>query len=351
MTHPHHQSSHCCATKKPRHDLLLTVTSIILVSAYIGHVLLPHVLATLPYLPMFTESIYSITNEMWWGMLLGIFFVGMLSNIPQDIVTSIFGKGGTFSGLVRAMLAGVLLDLCSHGILLVGMKLYQRGISLGQLMAFLIASPWNSISLTLILWALIGLKWMLMLLVLSMIIALVSGWIFDRLEKNGTLPSNPNRKDLPKDFLFWTAIKKEIKNINWTPLLLLRILFTGLKDARMILRWLFLGMIFAALIRTFVSPDQFELLFGPTLAGLGLTLIAATILEVCSEGSVPVAADILIRARAPGNAFAFLMTGVSTDYTEIITLREATKSWKISFFLPLVTVPQVVLIALVLNGI
>ncbi|MDP7477020.1 MAG: hypothetical protein QF442_01065, partial [Candidatus Peribacteraceae bacterium] len=80
-----------------------------------------------------------------------------------------------------------------------------------------------------------------------------------------------------------------------------------------------------------------------------LTLIVATILEVCSEGSVPVAADLFTRAGAPGNSFAFLMTGISTDYTEILSIKETTKSWKISFFLPLVTVPQVVVLALILN--
>ena len=32
---------------------------------------------------------------------------------------------------------------------MVGAKLYERGASIGQVMAFLIASPWNSFSLTL----------------------------------------------------------------------------------------------------------------------------------------------------------------------------------------------------------
>ncbi|TQV84035.1 MerR family transcriptional regulator [Exilibacterium tricleocarpae] len=31
------------------------------------------------------------------------------------------------------------------------------------------------------------------------------------------------------------------------------------------------------------------------------TLVAATAIEVCSEGSTPIAADLMTRARAPGN--------------------------------------------------
>ena len=60
--------------------------------------------------------------------------------------------------------------------------------------------------------------------------------------------------------------------------------------------------------------------------------------------------DIFNRAGAPGNAFAFLMAGAATDYTEVMGLKERTGSWKIALFLPLVTVPQVVLIALLING-
>ena len=106
----------------------------------------------------------------------------------------------------------------------------------------------------------------------------------------------------------------------------------------------------AALIRTFVSPEHFETYFGPTLAGLGLTLLVATILEVCSEGSVPLAADLLTRANAPGNSLTFLMAGVSTDYTEVMVLREVTKTWRIPLCLPLVTLPQILLLGVMLNS-
>lgn len=105
----------------------------------------------------------------------------------------------------------------------------------------------------------------------------------------------------------------------------------------------------AGLVRALVSTENFGTFFGPTIAGLGLTIIAATIIEVCSEGSTPIAADLLTRANAPGNSFAFLMTGVSTDYTEIMVIKETTKSWKISLYLPLLTVPQILLVAWLVN--
>jgi hypothetical protein len=85
------------------------------------------------------------------------------------------------------------------------------------------------------------------------------------------------------------------------------------------------------------------------MLGLWLTLLAATVIEVCSEGTTPIAADLMNRAAAPGNAFTFLMAGVSTDYTEIMAIRDTTASWKIALFLPLVSLPQIMIIGAVLN--
>jgi uncharacterized membrane protein YraQ (UPF0718 family) len=232
----------------------------------------------------------------------------------------------------------------------VGMQLYQRGASLGQVMAFLIASPWNSLSLTIIMVSLIGLQWTLAFILLSAVIALISGFIFDRLVAAGVLPANPNQQDLPEDYQFWPEVKQQWGGIHWRPSLFVDIVWDGIKGSRMVLRWLLVGVVLATLLRAFLSLEDFQNWFGPTVIGLLATLVMATIIEVCSEGSTPIAADLLTRAAAPGNSFAFMMTGVSTDYTEVMVLKDTTKSWKIALFLPLVTVPQVVVIALLLNG-
>ena len=76
---------------------------------------------------------------------------------------------------------------------------------------------------------------------------------------------------------------------------------------------------------------------------------SGTVVEVCSEGSAPIAADLMTRAASPGNSFAFLMSGVATDYTEIMVVQQTTASWKVALALPLISVPQIVLIAWLMN--
>lgn len=341
--------SACCPSETERkRDWLLWGSGTVVAIAYLIHLtglgmLLPE------SAHHFTHGAFEFMNVMWWGLALGILFVGILDRVPRELVMSAFGHGNGMSGVLRATGAGLLFDLCSHGILLVGLKLYERGASLGQTMAFLIASPWNSISLTVILIALVGFKWTLLFIVLSAVIAIISGMIFERLVARGTLPDNPHRIEAGPAVAFWPEAKLRWSQINWSSSLARDVFVDGLKGSRMIMRWILFGVVLAAAVRALLPPEVFSAYFGPTLLGLGMTLVATTIIEVCSEGSSPIAADLLTRASAPGNAFTFLMAGVATDYTEIMGIKEYTKSWKIALYLPLVTVPQVLALSVILN--
>ncbi len=339
-------ASSCCPDERTRPDWLLWISLGLVSLFYVAGVILD---SHDSWYAVISHSVQELMNTMWWGIVLGIIFVGILSKVPQEFVMSILGPGGTFKGRWRATLAGVLLDLCSHGILMVGMELRRKGASLGQVMAFLIASPWNSLSLTIILVALIGLGWTLAFIALSVLLAMTTGWLFDRLEASGTLPSNPHQQLPDPNFDFWPELRQRWSAHSWDRDFLAEMLQSGLSGSRMVLRWLLFGVLLASAIRGFVSLEDFQTYFGASLLGLLATLLAATIIEVCSEGSTPIAADLMTRANAPGNSFAFLMTGVSTDYTEVMVIKDTTGSWKTALFLPLITVPQVVVIALILN--
>jgi uncharacterized membrane protein YraQ (UPF0718 family) len=298
-----------------------------------------------------SHTSYEMFNAMWWGIVLGVVLVGWLNRIPREVVIAALGRGHTKRGIFRATLAGLMLDLCNHGILMVAMKLYERGASLGQVMAFLIASPWNSFTLTLILFGLIGVKWTLLFILGSAVIAWISGYIFDRLEMNGTLPMNPYKEDLPEDFKLWPALKELGRHADYSTGATGAMLKDGLLGARMVIRWIMFGVVMVAFLRAFVPMEIFETWFGATVGGLFLTLAAATIIEVCSEGSTPIAADLVNRAHAPGNGFTFLMAGAATDYTEIMSIKDTMKSWKIALFLPLVAVPQVLFLGWIMNSV
>jgi uncharacterized protein len=337
----------CCGgNKTARFDAVLWISSgLFLIGAALGFFRhsIPH------WAQEFSDTCLGLARQSWWAILTGIIVIAILAHTPREMIAAILGKPGSLRGILRSTAAGVFLDLCNHGILMVGMGLYKRGASLGQTIAFLIASPWNSFSLTLLLAALIGWKWMLCFLLLSALIGITTGCMAEWLTKRGHLPANPNTVTLPAHFTYRASWQEMRRALHPSASNLIHLARTGLRDSRMVLRWILLGFVLTACVKAFVPPEWLHQHYGPTLWGLGLTLLTTTILEVCSEGSAPLAAELLRGANAPGNAFTFLMAGAATDYTEILSLKSTTASWLCALILPMLSVPQVLLLACWMN--
>lgn len=340
----------CGGSSPSRRDYFYIFVIVSGVLLYLGYLLNSNFFLFDGSIARLSQAFFQLFNTMFWGMVIGVVFVGILGRVPREYIISVLGRPGKKSSIVRATVAGILLDLCSHGILMVGMKLYEKGASLGQTMAFLIASPWNSLSFTVILISLVGIKWTLIFTLLSAVVALISGLMFDLLENRGVLLKNPNTREISDDFKLFSRLKSDMRSYRFSFGDCGKLVWSGFAGSKIIIKWLVFGAILSSLVKVFVSQEVFSAYFGSTLLGLGATLTVATALEVCSEGALPLAADLMNKGAAPGNSFTFLMAGVVTDYTEIMSLKETTKSWKIAFFLPLITLPQIILIALVLNG-
>jgi uncharacterized membrane protein YraQ (UPF0718 family) len=333
-------ASCCGGGSKRRIDWFLWVSAGLFLAGFAAH----YLAAGPEWVRVYGHSCHGLLLQAWWGIAIGIATVAVMGRVPREVVAGLLGRGGSWGGLWRAVGAGVVLDLCNHGILMVGMSLYKRGASLGQTLAFLIASPWNSLSLTLILAALIGWGWMALFIGLSVVVALITGWVADKLVAAGKIPANPNTVQIPAHYRIGPALRGVVASLKPGRENYARLAREGLAGSRMVLRWILFGFVLTGLIRALVPAEVFAHSFGPTVLGLLLTLVATTLLEVCSEGSSPIAADLLTRAHAPGNAFVFLMAGAATDYTEVMSLRATTRSWRATLALPLISTPQVVLI-------
>lgn len=332
-----------------KNDYLALVSAAMIVAGIVIHVLA--LADPTGAVGIFSAGTAEFVQLIWWGVLLGILFISVMGQVPRESVISLLGSKRGPAGILRASCAGLFFDLCSHGILMVGVKLYERGATLGQTLAFLISSPWNSFSLTLVLFGLIGVPWTLTFIVLSLLIAFVSGMVFDWLEASGFVSSNPHRVTTGiKQRPIGQVLHDIWQNLDWSPGALKQMVRDGISESRMVIRWVLLGVVVAAVVRVLLTPEALTQYFGPSLFGQFATLVGATVIEVCSEGSMPLASDIFNIAKAPGNAFLFLMAGASTDYTEIMILKEYTKSWKIALLLPVVTVPQIFLLSALLNA-
>jgi len=294
----------------------------------------------IPFLAKLNESLLTYIKLIWWAVLLGLVLGGMIDYfVPEEFIFKYLGKKRKRT-LLFAVLAGFLLSACSHGILAISMQLYKKGASTPAVITFLLASPWANLPVTILLFGFFGLK-AFAFIGAAMIIALIAGFAYMGLDKLGWIEKS-------KIVALNKAVEwKNIKNFN------LKESVKGVTKgtislSNMVLWWILIGFVFAALIRAYVPAHIFMSYFGPSFFGLLLTLAFATIIEVCSEGSAPIAFEIFNKVGTLGNPFVFLMAGVVTDYTEI-GLIWSNIGKKSAIWLPIITVPLVLLTGWLFN--
>ena len=284
-------------------------------------------------------------------VLLGLLLGGVIDHfIPKEYIVKLLA-GPRKCTIARATLLGFLASTCSHGCLALSIELYRKGASVPAAVSFLLASPWASMSLTFLLLSLFGAKGLLFVAG-SLLIAWATGLIFQRLAARGLIEPNPHTVPVDAHFSIRKDLAERWRRYSWTRQQVAMdcqgIAAGTIPLGRMVLGWVQLGLLLSALAGGVIPHGTFERFFGPSIGGLSLTLLAAAVVEVCSEGTAPLAFELYRHTGALGNAFAFLMGGVVTDYTELGAVWRAIGRRTVLWML-LVTLPMVMGMGLLLN--
>lgn len=333
MDHDHSQHQHCAV---PAQTIQLGKKLKVVGGLFIGIFILSY----LPILAKFNESLTSYLSLIWWAVLFGLILGGVIDYfVPDGFIYKYLGQRKKRT-IFHAALAGFLLSACSHGILAIAIQLYKKGASIGSVITFLLASPWANLPITILLFGFFGFKALYFVLG-AMLVAIITGYIFTILESNSLIePSKQpeSTEDYQWDRIKYFNFKASLKGVT----------HGAVNLANMVLWWIIIGFLIAAVIKTWVPHDWLMDYFGPDFMGLLLTLGVATVIEVCSEGSSPIAFEIYDTIGTLGNPFVFLMAGVVTDYTEIgllwTNIGKRTAIW-----LPIIAVPQVLLLGYLFN--
>jgi uncharacterized membrane protein YraQ (UPF0718 family)/YHS domain-containing protein len=314
-------------------------TIILLVSLFIS-VLIPFRNAFLLYL-----------QKIWWAVVLGLILGGVIDYyIPQEYISKILARKEPVT-IFNAVFLGFLMSACSHGILALSIQLHKKGASNPAVVSFLLASPWANFTITVMLIGFFGLKG-LFIIISAILIAINTGFIFIFLEKKGLIEENKFTVEVPEKFSIIADLRNRIKDYRFRFKSIIAdsrgILKGALMLSDMVLWWIILGILIASFAQAYIPVHFFHRFMGPTFLGLIVTLGLATIIEVCSEGSSPLAFEIYRQTHALGNSFIFLMAGVVTDYTEI-GLLWTNVGKRTAIWLPIVCVPQVLFLGYILN--
>lgn len=321
----------------------LIVASILILLSFLSYII--------PILEPFRESLSMYFNRIWWAILLGLFLGGVIDRfVPREYVSHILARPQRKT-IFYSVIFGFFMSACSHGILALAIELHKKGASNPAVVAFLLASPWANLPITIMLIGFFGIK-ALYIIACALLVAVITGFIYQFLESRQLIETNKNVKDPDKAFSIISDLKLRFSSYRFTAKQLAQdargILSGSIRLADMVLWWMLIGIGLASLAAAYIPANIFQQYMGPTFLGLLVTLIIATILEVCSEGTAPLAFEIYRQTAALGNVFVFLMAGVVTDYTEI-GLLWVNVGRRVALWLPIITVPQVVVLGLLAN--
>ncbi|MFC1616973.1 permease [Candidatus Margulisiibacteriota bacterium] len=304
-----------------------------------------------PVLKPLSTSLMMYMKSIALAVIIGMLLGGVIDwFVPREYISKVLARKNK-SSIFYAVFTGFLMAACSHGILAIAIQLYKKGASAPAVVAFLLASPWANLPLTILMFGFFGFKAFL-IVISAIVIALITGHIFLLLEKKNLVEHNPNTIEVDSSFSIKKDIKERLKSTELSInsiMQAVRGIFAGsISLANMILWWLMFGLLLASIVAAYLPPNFMHQYMGASVLGLLVTLAVATVMEICSEGTAPLAFEIYRATGALGNSFVFLMAGVVTDYTEI-GLLWTNVGKKTAIWLPIVTVPQVIILGYLFN--
>lgn len=248
-----------------------------------------------------------VINEMSPYLLLGFLIAGVLHIfVPRDFYVRYLSKDNKFSVLWAALL-GIPLPLCSCGVIPTAIGLKNERASNGAVASFLIATPQTGIDSILATFSIMGLGFAIVRPVAALVTGICGGLLVNRLVPDGDAAGvAAGSCRVETGSRLWRVLKYAYFDM---------IQDIGLR--------LIIGLLLAALINVAV-PDEFFLAFGnkPLLQML-VILVVAVPMYICSTGSIPVAAALMMKGLSPGAALVMLVAGPAVNLASILVVRKS----------------------------
>jgi len=281
----------------------------------------------------FFTSLLNVVCEMAPYLLLGFLIAGVLHVfVPQKFYANYLSRKNRLSVLWAALL-GVPLPLCSCGVIPTAIGLKNEKASKGAIASFLIATPQTGIDSILATFSLMGLGFAIIRPVAALITGVCGGLLVNRLVREDDLTEVSDAScQVERGNRLWRVVKYAYYDM---------IRDIGLR--------LLIGLVVAALIQV-VVPDEFFLSFGSQpLVQMLVILAIAVPMYICSTGSIPVAAALMMKGLSPGAALVMLMAGPAVNLASILVVHKAMGRRFTSIYLMTIVV-FTVLFGLLLNA-
>lgn len=276
------------------------------------------------YLAVYLSTFLELFKSLWIWFLIGFIVAAVIQEfVSTKRLLKYFGSNDHKS-LLRATFSGLVMSICSCGAIALAAMLRNRGASTATTLTFLLASPWAGFVHIFIIASFVGFRNAFILVIVSLIIAFISGLIFARLENKGKIEQklrlhkhvegervkcehcvNVEEMKHKEEGFFYRIFHCVPKNMLFI--------------SRDVGKYILIGLLLAAVLKAFVPVSLVENIFGDggRFIPILIALPISAVIELCSEGFTILAGQLYAMGATLGVILTMIMVGVTTDLTEL----------------------------------
>ncbi len=260
------------------------------------------------------ERFWDLLSQLWYFALLGAAISSLVWRfLPKEKAARLL-KRRVNGSIVAASLLGMISPMCTFAAIPVVGALLARGVPVGPLMAFTVASPLINPSLFVYTAGITGMEMAVARLVTAGVMGLAAGFAAEALWHRGLLRFSPTLEmTQPPGY---RAVAGGSRATTGMELTMLARRFRS--DAVFVSRYFILGIFIAALASTFLSQELVTRIVGagsvwavPVAVALGVPLYA------CGGGRLPIVEIMMQMGMTPGAALAFFIAGPATKFSTL----------------------------------
>ena len=259
---------------------------------------------------------YVLLSEMAPYLLFGFFFAGILHIFfSTETIARHLGKSDMGS-VIKASVLGIPLPLCSCGVIPAALSLRKEGASKGAVLSFLISTPTTGIDSIFATYALLGGLFAVYRVIAAFCGAFIVGILanaFLKHEETAPIKKVPVCKVCSGECEHAAGhhIMDKIKGVFSYGFGRL------MKDAG---GWLIMGIMLGGIIAYLIPEQMIRSYIGSGFTAIVVMMIVGIPMYICSSGSIPIAAALMMKGLNPGAAFAFLFSGPATNTVTMVAI-------------------------------
>ncbi len=268
-----------------------------------------------------TNALLTFVNmlcQMAPYLLLGFLMAGLLHVfVPSNFFERHLAKEN-FKSVLLAALIGVPLPLCSCGVIPTAISLRKDGASRGATVSFMISTPQIGVDSIIATYSMMGLPFAIVRPLAALLTSIAGGAVTTWFSKdeiivrqNCSCENKDNRRNKLVELMKYSFIDL-VQNIG---------------------KWLVIGLIIGTLITVLIPDSFFANLNLPSIVTMLIVLAIAVPMYVCSTGSIPIAAALMLKGLSPGAALVLLIAGPGVSIASLLVVGKSLGKKQLLFYL------------------